>query len=488
MINKKDFSKKEFIYIIGAISFLRLLLVFTMGLMPQDAYYTYYSQELSLSYFDHPPMVAYMIKLFTLFFGKSAIALHLGDFIITSITLYFSYLLIKKLLPTNKVKEAFLLLCTAPFISVLCINTTPDIPLLFFWTAALLLILKAIEKQSILIWALAGLVSGCAFLGKYTAIFIPFGVLCYLLFTKELRKKIFTLGPIIYALMFIVGTLPIIIWNIKHDFISFTYQSTDRVSTISTFDFEFRLIFGYLGTQLLLGTPIIFIGMFMALLSNLKHKTWDNISKFTSSFSAPILLLFSAISFIYWVKLNWIMPVYFTGAILVVHKFNITKYLRWQIIFSFIIHILVLIEFVFMPISINSNDTWYGWNKLANKVEEIKIDKPSHFVFSDNSYKTTAALNFFSKEHVYAGNIVDKFAFQFGLDDKDLSKLEGEDAIYVSSLFKRTDVNYLKDMLKVYFDDVKVIDTLNINRPFSSKIERRFVFIECLDYKGNNKQ
>ncbi len=40
------------------ILFLRFLFVGLMGLMPQDAYYFIYSENLALSYFDHPPAVA----------------------------------------------------------------------------------------------------------------------------------------------------------------------------------------------------------------------------------------------------------------------------------------------------------------------------------------------------------------------------------------------------------------------------------------------
>ena len=40
----------------------RLLLLPFMGLMPQDAYYYMYGQNLSLSYFDHPGMIGYSIE------------------------------------------------------------------------------------------------------------------------------------------------------------------------------------------------------------------------------------------------------------------------------------------------------------------------------------------------------------------------------------------------------------------------------------------
>ena len=43
----------------GRAQFFSYMLPF-MGLMPQDAYYYLYGQNLSLSYFDHPGMIGHL--------------------------------------------------------------------------------------------------------------------------------------------------------------------------------------------------------------------------------------------------------------------------------------------------------------------------------------------------------------------------------------------------------------------------------------------
>ena len=75
---------KKALLIIVVFNLARLLFLPFMGMMPQDAYYYFYSEHLSLSYFDHPPMVAYMLYLFSLVFGKSVITIKLADFVITA--------------------------------------------------------------------------------------------------------------------------------------------------------------------------------------------------------------------------------------------------------------------------------------------------------------------------------------------------------------------------------------------------------------------
>jgi hypothetical protein len=49
---------------------IRFIFTGVMGIMPQDAYYDFYAQHLDLSYYDHPPMIAYLLRFFTSIFGK----------------------------------------------------------------------------------------------------------------------------------------------------------------------------------------------------------------------------------------------------------------------------------------------------------------------------------------------------------------------------------------------------------------------------------
>ncbi len=61
--------------------FLRILLTGFMGMMPQDAYYFFYSENLTLSYFGYPPAVAYMLRLFTSVFRQHVFSIKLADLV-----------------------------------------------------------------------------------------------------------------------------------------------------------------------------------------------------------------------------------------------------------------------------------------------------------------------------------------------------------------------------------------------------------------------
>ena len=125
----------------------RLILLPFMGLMPQDAYYYLYGQNLSLSYFDHPGMIGYILRLFTDIFGQSTFVIKFADFVVTSLTILSFYKLASYFLSKEKLQRAFILLASTLFISILSFNSTPDVPLLLFWTLSLICLYKAIFEN-----------------------------------------------------------------------------------------------------------------------------------------------------------------------------------------------------------------------------------------------------------------------------------------------------------------------------------------------------
>ena len=95
-------------WVIGFQLFRFLLLPF-MGLMPQDAYYYLYGQNLSLSYFDHPGMIGYILRIFTDIFGQSVFVIKLAEFTVTSITILSFYKLASLFLSKHRLSRSMIL-------------------------------------------------------------------------------------------------------------------------------------------------------------------------------------------------------------------------------------------------------------------------------------------------------------------------------------------------------------------------------------------
>jgi len=371
---------------------IRLVITQTMGLMPQDAYYYFYSEQMALSYFDHPPMVAYMLKIFTSVLGKSAAAIKTIDLIVTGLSLFSFYHLCSFFVSKTRAIDTTLLYGTTLMITLLTINTTPDVPMILFWTLSLIAIYKAIFEGNIFYWILSGVLIGLSFDSKYTALFLLMGVIVFLLFSKKYRHYLFSLELLLLLVFFALAISPIFIWNIQNDWMSFKFQSSDRASSILEFNLKPKFFFGNIGTQLALLLPVLFVTLFYMFYKQAKKaiSRWQMPSDstlFLLSFSLPIIAFFAPLSLLYWVKLNWMMPGYVAGIALVGHHVS-RKALPYHIIPSILFHILLLVQIVFYPVPVKSDDTWLGWEELSEEVDVLQKAYTNHFVFSNDGYKT----------------------------------------------------------------------------------------------------
>ena len=465
----------------------RLVLLPFMGLMPQDAYYYLYGQNLSWSYFDHPGMIGYLLRFTSELLGQSVFVVKLTDFLVTSSSLYFFYLLARHILPIYKAKQALVLLVSTLFISIISFNSTPDVPLILFWTLSVLALYKAIFEDKKGYWILAGIAMGLAFNSKYTSLFLQIGLIGFLLFSNRYRKLFFSPWLYVCLILSVVLTVPVFYWNYEHEFASFLFQSSNRTDSISEFKLTPKYFFGAIGHQLFLLLPILF-SVFVTFTFKYvrrfftKFKLPGDQQLFLLAFFIPTFLGFFALTPIYWVKLNWMMPSYITGVILAIAFFN-KKLFRYQLIISGIFHVLIAVEVLFYIVPIKSDDTWVGWGELSVAIDEIQKQYPDTFIFSDDNYKTSAALNFYQDEKVYAQNIIGKPALHFDYLGDDLAALEGKNALFIDSdkrirnEDKKTDID---PSLRSYFSEIKELEPIIIRR--NGKMVRKFWVFYCQNY------
>ena len=458
-----------------------------MGLMPQDAYYYLYGQNLSWSYFDHPGMIGYLLRLTSEILGQSVFVIKLTDFLVTSSSLYFFYVLARHMLPIYKAKQALVLLVSTLFISIISFNSTPDVPLILFWTLSVLALYKAIFENKKGYWILAGIAMGLAFNSKYTSLFLQIGLIGFLAFSNRYRTLFGS--PWLYAclILSVVMTAPVFYWNYEHEFASFLFQSSNRTDSISEFKLTPKYFFGAIGHQLFLLLPILFAVFITFTFKYVKRffakfKLPGDRQLFLLAFFIPTFLGFFALTPIYWVKLNWMMPSYITGVILAIAFFN-QKLLRYQLIISAIFHLLIAIEVLFYIVPIKSDDTWVGWEELSVAIDEIQDRYPDTFIFSDDNYKTSAALNFYQDEKVYAQNIIGRSALHFDYLGDDLEILNGKNALFIDSdkriknEGKKTDFDPL---LQSYFSEIKELEPIIIRR--NGTMVRKFWVFYCQNY------
>jgi 4-amino-4-deoxy-L-arabinose transferase-like glycosyltransferase len=483
---QKETGWKSLILLSAFLILIRLFFISIIGIMPQDAYYDFYAQHLDLSYYDHPPMIAYLLRLFTTLFGKKVFALKLADTTVTLLTLVSFYQLAKKFLSKHKASQATILLLSTLMISILSLISTPDVPLMLCWTISLNFLHEALFKKKNIYWVWAGLFTGLSFDSKYTAVFLIIGLIGFLLFSDSYRKILFSRWLIIYLFSFAISILPVVWWNVQNGFASFKFQSQGRAE--EGIHFDFRGFAGVVGHQSGILLPFLFFSLIYFLYKLLK-KYGVRLARiptdqfFLLCFFIPLFLGFFGLSFIYWVKLNWMMPAYISGIIWIVRFWNL-RWLRYQIIFSVVLHLVLSVEILFYVFPIRSDDTWYGWPELSSKVQAIQKQYPDAFIFSADDYKTSAVLNFYLDQMVYAKNIVGERALQFDFIGTDLQALNGRNAIFIDSdpRFQSLE-NEHKILPPVYyehFDSITPLDPILIEK--NGKVVRKFLVFLCSNY------
>lgn len=476
------YIKRNKVLLITALFILALRLIFigAMGLMPQDAYYHFYGEHPALSYYDHPPAIAWLLKAFTTILGNKAYAVKLADTVTTFGTVIAFYHLCLHFLSRHRAANALVVLFSTLMVTILSLVSTPDVPLMLCWTLSLLFLYRALFLEKKGYWLLAGIMMGLAFDSKYTAVFLPAGLLCYLVLSAPHRKWL--LSPWLWSalLLMALASSPVIIWNIQHGFASFRFQSSGRVEGIQVRPLD---VLGVIGHQAAILMPVLFFTLWAML-----YKTIWRVAKVTAEqlfllcFFLPLFLLFFLISPIYWVKINWMMPAYISGIIWVSIYFS-ARYIRWQQIFAVVVHVALAIELIFYPVPVNSDDVWLGWDEMAKSVISLKKDYPADFVFSADDYKTSAVLNFYMDEMVYGQNILGRKALQFDYIGTDINSLAGRNALFINSeIGDRTDELRFADTLRKYFVTVQPLP------PIVVKGARKFLVYRCLEYSPGGRK
>jgi hypothetical protein len=286
----------------------------------------------------------------------------------------------------------------------------------------------------------------------------------------------------------VIVTSPVWLWNYQNEFVSFAFQSSERTSSIRKFEIKPLLFLGTIGHQLLLLLPVLFSIFVVFSFKHIKKafmkfKLPSEKTLFLLAFFVPTFIGFFLISPVYWVKLNWMMPSYITGTI-IAGMYISRKLVKTQLVIAIIFHVALASQVIFYYVPIKSDDTWVGWKRLGEKVEEISKNDPQAFIFSMDGYKTSAQLRFFTSKTVFAQNVIHEPALQFDYLKDEMEDYRGLNAFYIDS-DKRNKNNKKLGKLPVkiepYFKSHIELDPIIINKGTSK--ERKFWVFYCKDYQ-----
>lgn len=393
------------------------LIYLTLGptdLFLEEAQYWLWSTELDWSYYSKPPLVAYLNFLSTSIFGHTELAIKFNAVGMGLIFTFFVYAIAYEFFKDqSKAFWASILVYTMPFFHTTFNFFLTDAPLLAAWAGAILYYLKAIGSNQLKHWVLLGVCCGLGLLSKYTMVlFAPLVLIHLLWFNKSI---LFQKGPYLTLLVAALFLLPVLIWNLQMDFISFRHVASIGKSELI---FAKRLIFvsEYVGGQVAIVSPFLFPFVVIAIYQSFKSK--DSTQTFLALGPVLIFFFFLTYAFTKRVEVNWSVFAYSSIPVLLVQRFTNMrrKKLAWSLAiltFSLLLAFSYLTPYLH-PLGLHK--IWppkkdpvhrvIGWDKLGQRVQEIidqQVSAP-FFIFSD-SYEVACQAAFYIRDHQRPYNI-----------------------------------------------------------------------------------
>jgi dolichol-phosphate mannosyltransferase len=236
--------------LVGYAFFLRVIYGAQVELIPEETYYWNYARHLDIGYLDHPPLVAWLIRLGTALFGDTEFGVRSGALCCGAIASFFVFRLTRNLFGEASALAALALVQILPYFFLSGLLMTPDAPLSAAWAASLYFLERALIGGKSRAWMWAGLSMGLGLLSKYTIGLLGIATFGFMLVDPASRRWFRRWEP--YAAVLIAAAVfaPVVIWNAQHDWASFAFQTSRRLAERPRFSLH-KLV----GAALVLLTP-----------------------------------------------------------------------------------------------------------------------------------------------------------------------------------------------------------------------------------------
>jgi len=296
---------------------LNIIAWLSIAILPDEAYYWVWSQRLELSYYDHPPLVAWVIRPFSDIFGINHWAIRFPAVMSWSVGSLLAYDMGQRIYNRRSAGfTAVLVWISLPIIQVGFHIVTPDSPMILFTWASYYFAFRAINEKKPVFWYATGAAVGLTVLAKYPGVLVAISLFSALLFSNEGRRYLLTLRPWLATLIALLVCSPVIFWNYQHDWISFAFQfghgvKQDLTNPLSNFS-------KFFGGQMVVAMPWTLIAMVYAGLTSKKYNIQGSkiIRHFLLlGFGLP-LILFGIAGFTSESGANWPVTAYVPGTLL----------------------------------------------------------------------------------------------------------------------------------------------------------------------------
>jgi hypothetical protein len=394
--------------IVLALVSLRLVAAAVTPLTFDEAYYWTWSKHLAGGYYDHPPMVALVIRLGTMLAGDTEFGVRLVS-ILSALPMSFAVFRASTILfgSTRVAASAVILLNVTLMAAVGTLIVTPDSPLLVASSLLLLCLAKVLDTGRGGWWLAVGAAAGAALLSKYTALFFGPAILIWLVSVPSLRHWLVSPWLYLGGLVALALFIPVILWNADHQWVSFIKQlGRARIE-----DFRPAFIAELVPTQIAFATPLVFILGAIGLHALAWRKA--------GALPARVLveaMFWTIVAYFAWhslharVEANWFAPVYPAFAIAAAVAAHLAKWqgragqlaefcIRWAAPSGVVMFVALVVQADTGLLSAYRRDATVrsigvGWRELADGIEKERRRVGATCVLAQD-YGTTGWLAFY---------------------------------------------------------------------------------------------
>ena len=427
--------------LLAGFAILRVLVIPRFGLGVDEAHYVLYGRYLDLSYFDHPPLVGWVQFALARIFGENLYGARIGAVLAGIVASGGIYVLIQRATADRRAALLSVFALNVSFLfNALFLMLMPD-SLLLGLLVPIIFVTLAIEREnSISNWLLLGLLLGLSGLSKYTAVLflVPIAAyfFCHRRFDLFITPKM--LPGILLALVLIT---PVVIWNIDHEWISFSYQSGHVVgsgtlkwsslgqSVVSQFGAYSPLLF-----------PLAYYGLFRAL----RSKT--NLLFLSALFGLVLIVFFTYASCYkralpHWSSLFYLLFIPIGSYYLYLRQGFWKKYLVLALAISLLVTLTAYAELAwkFIPMgdykSIHRDI--YGFDKVMAQANRL-ITNPQRQGIAVTNWTVASRVLYYNSPYPSKVFLIDNRFDQFDLWQK--GSPVGKDLLVVNTHFFHKDV------------------------------------------------
>jgi len=442
---------------IAALVMLRLVAAAWTPLTFDEAYYWMWSKALAAGYYDHPPMVALVIRAGTLIAGDTTLGVRLVSILLALPMSYAVYRSAAILFGGVRVAAtAAILLNVTLMAAVGTLIVTPDAPLLVAASFVLFALAKVVESGRGEWWLAVGAAVGVALLSKYSALFFGPAILIWLLVAPKPRGFLLTPWPYLGGLVAFAIFSPVLIWNAEHHWVSFLKQISGRARVE---DFRPSYLLELVPAQIGFATPLAFIlgAMGLHALARLE----------TGAQSARVLvnaIFWTITAYFIWhalharVEANWFAPVYPAFMVAAAVAAHLVRWEgRWQRVSDFCLRWAAPTGIVMFALLIVQADTGWltgyrrdatvrsvgvGWRELAGEIDALRKRTGATCVLAPD-YGTTSWLAFYLPPGTCVAQQSQRFRW-VNMKEPDAAQLAGP-LLYVDEVKPRAQL-FFKDM------------------------------------------